>query len=135
VSVTRLIYASTRTDLSDAAVDAIFEVSLRNNRRDDITGALVVSQNYFVQLLEGPRPSVSQCMVRIAQDSRHTDIEFISTKAVPHRLFAGWSLCRVDTKRLSRSALIPHLVASAFRPEHLTQEAADDLFVAVATAP
>jgi len=114
-------------------VDAIFEVSLRNNGRDDVTGALVVSQNYFVQLLEGPRSLVSQCMIRIAQDRRHTAIEFISTKAVPHRLFAGWSLRRVDTKRLSRAALVPHLVASAFRPEHLTQEAADDLFHAAST--
>ena len=130
VSVTRLIYASTRTDRSAGAVNAIFEASQRNNRRDDISGALIVTNDYFVQLLEGSRPLVSRCMVRIVQDLRHTDIEFISTKSVPHRLFSGWSMRRVEAERLDRALLLSQLIVSAIVPAQLTPEAVEDLFQA-----
>jgi hypothetical protein len=122
VSVTRHIYASTRVDRSAKAVNEIFAVSERNNRRDAITGALIVTDDYFVQLLEGGRLAVSQRMVRIARDHRHEDIEFIPTKAVLHRLFTGWTLRRIQTERLDRTLLLSRLIVGALQPEQLTQD-------------
>jgi hypothetical protein len=85
---TRLIYASVRTDQSASALSEIFEVSRKNNLRDGLTGALIVSEAFFVQVLEGTRAQASECMWRIAQDGRHKDLELVAVNLVPHRLFA-----------------------------------------------
>ncbi len=124
---TRLIYASTRSDQSAAALDAIFEVSRANNLRDDITGALIVSDKHYVQLLEGDRYLVSQCMMRIARDIRHTEIEIIAVNLVPHRLFAQWSLHRIETPTLEARTLEPFLIDGAFQPKLMPQLAIEDL--------
>ena len=124
---TRLIYASTRSDRSAAALDTIFEVSRANNLRDDITGALIVSDKHYVQLLEGDRYLVSQCMVRIVQDIRHTDIEFVATSLVPYRMFARWSLHRIETSTVKGRTLKPFLIDGIFQPKLMPQVAIEDL--------
>ena len=124
---TRLIYVSTRADQTAEAVDAIFDVSQRLNRRDDITGALLVGSEHFVQILEGNREPVSRCMVRIIQDPRHRDVEFVSTNLVPHRLFPQWSLHRINVPALKKNVLQPFLLDGAFQPRRLSQVAIEDL--------
>ena len=37
----------------------------------------------YLQLLEGDRFLVSQCMMRIAKDARHTEIELVAVYLVP----------------------------------------------------
>lgn len=118
---TRLIYASTRLDRTLEGLDAIFAESHRNNLRDDITGALIVSDTHFVQLLEGSRHAVSQCMGRIAKDGRHTEIEFVSTEEVAYRLFAEWSMHRIEVAEIERPILRPFLVDGAFQPMLMSQ--------------
>lgn len=113
---TRLIYVSTRLDRTAEGLDAIFEASRRNNLRDDINGALVVSDSYFVQLLEGSYDAVSQCMARITQDSRHTGVEVVSTETVAYRLFPQWSMHRIDIAEIQKRRLNPFLIDGAFQP-------------------
>lgn len=124
---TRLIYVSTRVDRTAEAIDAIFEVSERWNSRDDITGALLVGDKYFLQVLEGRRHLVSQCMMRIARDPRHTDVEIVSTNLLPHRLFATWSLYRIDAAALRKSVIKPFLLDGVFQPKALSQAGIEDL--------
>lgn len=124
---TRLIYVSHRKDHSAEGLDAIFDVSRKNNLRDDITGALIVSDEYFVQLLEGDRLLVSQCMVRITHDVRHAEIEFVATNLVPNRLFAEWSLHRIETSAIDRNVLKPFLINGAFQPTLMPQAVIEDL--------
>ena len=124
---TRLIYASQRTDQSPAALDAIFEVSQVNNSRDGITGALIVSDEFFVQLLEGDRLLVSECMWRITRNVRHKDIELVAVNLVPHRLFAEWGLHRIDSAAIGRKMLKPFLVDGTFQPKQMTQSAIEGL--------
>ena len=121
MSPTRLIYASTRLDRTPEGLDAIFESSRRNNLRDDITGALILSDTYFVQLLEGSRQAVAQCMARISQDSRHTGIEFVSTEEVAYRLFAEWSMHRIDVAEIQERRLNPFLIDGEFQPMLMPQ--------------
>lgn len=124
---TRLIYSSTRRDRAPEPVDAILQTSRRNNLRDDITGVLIVSEQHFVQLLEGDRARVGWCFLRIVQDPRHEDVQIVSTNTVPYRLFPEWSMHLVETAALRRKTLDRYLIDGAFQPARMSQVAIEDL--------
>jgi hypothetical protein len=127
VSLTRLIYSSTREDRSQETLDGIMRASRRNNLRDEVTGVLVVSEGSFMQLLEGERLKVGRCLMRIMQDDRHRDIQIISTNTVPNRLFPEWSMHRVDASAIRRAILDRYLIRREFRPGDMKQGAIEDL--------
>ena len=87
----RVAYKSTANnpDLALVALVDIIAVSDRNNRRDNLTGALLVSKGRFFQILEGAAVDVDRALARIAKDSRHHDIEVVMRGDVSNRLFAG----------------------------------------------
>ena len=57
-----------------------------------ITGMLLHSHGHFLQAIEGPCSTVSDLLVRIASDRRHTDIRIISDRIIPRREFEGKAL-------------------------------------------
>jgi hypothetical protein len=73
----------------------------RNNRRDDLTGALVVDQGRFVQAIEGPPGAVERALERIAADPRCGPLEHLFDVEVPRRSMGEWSMWigRVDGAR------------------------------------
>lgn len=79
-------------DLALIALAEIIAVSDRNNRRDKLTGALLVSRGRFFQVLEGAAADVDRTLRRISADPRHTAIEEVLRREVKGRLFAGWSM-------------------------------------------
>lgn len=125
---TRLIFSSTRSDSNSETVDAILRVSRTNNVRDGVTGVLIVGERQFVQLLEGDRASVSRCFLRITKDPRHRDLQVISTGDVPHRLFAGHSMQRIDLFSVRSSVLERYLINGAFEPSWMPHAAIDQFF-------
>lgn len=102
----RLVYRSeSLIDHDDsAALDAIFRVSLVNNRRDRITGALALPDGKFVQVIEGARRDVDALMARIRSDGRHDSVSILGEWAVTARLFPGWAMARPDSRPLSEQA-------------------------------
>lgn len=102
----RLVYRSeSLIDHDDSvALDAIFRVSLVNNRRDRITGALALPDGKFVQVIEGAEAAVDALMVRIRADSRHDNIAVLGEWTVTARLFAGWAMARPDPTPLTEQA-------------------------------
>lgn len=90
----RVAYRSTANnpDLALIALADIIAVSDRNNRRDDLTGALLVSRGRFFQILEGASVDVDRALARIANDARHHDIEIVMRDEASNRLFPGWSM-------------------------------------------
>lgn len=127
MSITRLIYSSTRQDSSEGALDDILRVSRRNNLRHGITGVLVVSGSFFMQLLEGDRAKVGRCLMQIMQDQRHCDLQIISTNTVLNRLFPQWSMHRVETSGIKQAILDRYLIQGEFRPSEMQQSAIEDL--------
>jgi hypothetical protein len=123
----RLIYLSRRRDRAPETVDAILQASRRNNLRDDITGALIVSEQHFMQLLEGDRARVGWCLARIMQDPCHEDIQIVSTNTVPYRLFPEWNMHLVETAALRCETLDRYLIDGAFQPALMPQVAIEDL--------
>jgi len=52
----------------------ILDTSVRNNKRDGITGVLLYHDEMFFQVLEGPKAAVQHCFARILRDRRHANV-------------------------------------------------------------
>ena len=63
-----------------------------NNRALSITGGLMFNRDYFGQVLEGDRTSVSELFCRIAKDQRHRSIVIVEASVVDSRMFEHWSM-------------------------------------------
>lgn len=90
----RLVYCS-RACIDTASLQAMSEllgVSQRNNTRDGLTGALAVNDGWFLQVIEGPGTALDHLIRRLAEDSRHTEVEILSRRPVSGRLFPDWSM-------------------------------------------
>jgi hypothetical protein len=66
----RLIYRSTCSEsfLPNEDLKALVQQSAENNRRDGITGLLLLSGDQFLQVLEGPSPAVNRLFRRLCRD-------------------------------------------------------------------
>ena len=102
----RLVYRSESCISHEdvAGLDAIFRVSIRNNARDNITGALALPDGKFVQSLEGEEACLNRLMDRVRADVRHENIEVLGEWPIQARLFAGWAMARPDPTPLTDQA-------------------------------
>ena len=71
-------------------LSAILSKSNGNNRRENITGALMFDDLWFTQALEGERDAVWRTYARILEDERHRGVTVIDARAVETRLFGNW---------------------------------------------
>ena len=94
----RLTYASTATFQSDikggieSEVARVLLQSRRNNPKANLGGVLHFGNGYFFQCLEGPRDQVNRVYQKISQDTRHRNVQVLSTQSVDQRLFSDWSM-------------------------------------------
>ena len=89
----QLCYISTaRPGHGWEAIDAILATSRRNNRHVQVTGLLPFNGKRFLQLLEGPAPSVHGVYSRIQSDPRHFAIVKLSEREIAEREFGGWEM-------------------------------------------
>jgi len=73
-------------------ISDILATSQRNNDRDGLTGALAISDGWYLQVIEGGGSALDRLMTRLAKDPRHTDIEVLERRPVGGRLFSSWSM-------------------------------------------
>lgn len=107
----RLIYRShdrippqaRRTELG-----ALFSQARSRNKRSELTGALLVSDDWFVQTLEGDEPVVRDLYARIEADPRHDRLEVLEAGPVAGRVFARWAMARVADDGEPDLPLIAH---------------------------
>lgn len=94
----RLIYRShslVPSEQRTGGLGEIFATARRHNRALGITGALVVTQDAFVQTLEGDEDAVRRLFETICQDERHDHITLLEERTAP-RTFGRWSMARVS---------------------------------------
>jgi len=77
-------------DENDGVLRGILSAGLKNNPRRGLSGVLVVDGNLFVQVLEGPRSTLSSTFCRIQNDTRHGGLVLAGFEEVPDRLFPDW---------------------------------------------
>ena len=89
----QLVYISERCSSTDDA--AITKIKLRaehNNHRRNITGALLFTERYFLQYLEGEAAVVDALFASICRDPRHTNARLLLRTPIQQRDFSRWSL-------------------------------------------
>ncbi len=93
----RIIYISTaRVEPTREMVADILRQSYRNNRRDGLTGLLVVGGRRFLQVLEGDRERLDAAYVRIKEDPRHFALVELGRRPITGRGFGDWDMgCRL----------------------------------------
>ncbi|MFZ3585419.1 BLUF domain-containing protein [Loktanella sp. DJP18] len=91
-----------RSELEPKVLSDILEVSVRNNRRDGITGVLMHHDDLFFQVLEGERRVVEQCYARICKDPRHTSISETLNETVEVRSFPDWLMGYVGPDEIGK---------------------------------
>jgi hypothetical protein len=74
---------------------AIFTSARRNNRARGITGALMISDDAFVQTLEGEEGAVRDLFDTIREDPRHEEVVLVREIEGP-RQFARWAMAKVS---------------------------------------
>lgn len=95
----RLVYRSHSRishDEREAVLGQIFDVARAKNKAAGVTGALLITDHYFVQALEGEEPVVRSLYERISEDQRHDDVVLMDERSVPSRLFPRWAMAQVS---------------------------------------
>jgi len=100
---TQLIYTSKcrisgGADQLPFAVKAIADVGRRRNALTGVTGAMMLHNGIFAQVLEGPGEAPEHVFERIARDSRHSDVAVVANRAVETRIFPEWSMVLVGAE-------------------------------------
>jgi hypothetical protein len=128
--LSRLVYVSRRGSRSPSDIVEILEKSEARNAVDAITGALVMTPDYYLQLLEGEQRVLKARYDRISRDPRHSHVGLILFEVTDERLFPDWSMTAVD---LSEGDLIvPYTEGKELRPEELPRAVVERLFRDVA---
>jgi len=94
----QLIYRSQSLIPSDqrrVELGDVFTTARRNNKRLGVTGALMVSDDSFVQTLEGDETVVRDLYEKIVTDARHERVMLLQEEFVEERTFGRWAMAKV----------------------------------------
>ena len=97
----RLIYRShslipaTGPDEGSNGLADILRIARSNNVSLGVTGALMLYDDWFAQVLEGPQDVVETLFGRIRTDKRHNSLRLDQAETVPGRLFDKWAMAIV----------------------------------------
>jgi hypothetical protein len=116
--------------IHDRIHDILLE-SVTNNRRDDVTGALIHDDKWFAQALEGPETMVTATFERILRDPRHSDVRLIKMQPVPARRFGAWWMACVARSEENADLFRHHCEGECFDPQLMRADRLGDLIEAV----
>ena len=108
--VFRLIYRSRNLiPLDDRRTElgTLFSTARSNNKKKDITGALLVRGDWFAQVLEGDEEPVRALFTRIERDGRHANVSVLKSGPAA-RVFGRWAMARVSAEGEPDIPLIAH---------------------------
>ncbi|MEQ1784257.1 MAG: BLUF domain-containing protein [Hyphomonadaceae bacterium] len=113
----RCLYASrAAAGTGGAILDEILAQSRRNNPAKGITGMLCVSNDVFIQLLEGGRDEVCDLYNAIVRDTRHEHVRLLAYDEINQRQFGNWTMGRVDLARVNPSVLLKYFKRAELDP-------------------
>ncbi len=95
----RLMYRSHNQipqDERKVELGKLFSVARSFNKTQGISGALLVSDDWFVQVLEGEETAVRTLFARIEKDPRHDRVAPLETTPIESRVFSRWAMARVS---------------------------------------
>jgi hypothetical protein len=87
-----VIYVSKPVGFDDTVLDDILVQSKKNNKKNQITGALICRADLYLQYLEGPPNKIDSVYSKIKIDGRHRDVILLEEAKSKRRLFANWEM-------------------------------------------
>lgn len=91
--ISQLVYISERSaETDDEVIKNLKLQAEQNNHRLNITGALLYTERYFLQFLEGEQRILNELFSTICQDDRHSNVRLMMYKTIQKRDFPTWSL-------------------------------------------
>ena len=91
--VHQLIYVSlAQKKMLKSDLYIILRKARKNNEHSDVTGLLVYSDEYFIQVLEGKKEVVKNLFKKISEDTRHSDIQILEERETSERAFLNWKM-------------------------------------------
>ncbi len=90
-----LVYVSRSSLVLEGDADAVKEIvssSISRNGPAGLTGAMIYTELYFAQVLEGPSRAIDELMNRIRRDKRHHDVTVVAEQRIPTRKFEDWAM-------------------------------------------
>lgn len=137
MALSRLVYISeNHLDPADGPIlgqlAGILATSNRNNRRDDLTGALVFDDGWFLQSLEGEQTQVWTAFERIREDERHAGVRLLEFGPRGSRLFGNWWMGLATRSGATQSAFAPFLRNGMLQAQTMTADDVIALMVALA---
>ncbi|MFT3723452.1 MAG: BLUF domain-containing protein [Hyphomonadaceae bacterium] len=113
----RCLYASRAAAEATAAIlDEILAQSRRNNPARGITGMLCVSNNVFIQVLEGGRDEVCDLYNAIVRDPRHENVRLLSYDEITERRFGAWTMGQVNLAKVNPALLLKYFRRAELDP-------------------
>ncbi|KOR29925.1 hypothetical protein TI03_00965 [Achromatium sp. WMS1] len=135
--LTRIIYYSQlASDVSkdfiidESIIAEILQASRNNNSKNNITGMLLYSGNYFLQCLEGARSDVNETYNRILRDSRHNNAILLWYGEIAQRDFGIWDMGYVGGAE-AREIIKTYSVGNDFNPHYMSGQSALNLLKAL----
>jgi hypothetical protein len=93
MSLNQLVYISQAVrKMSAEDLLAIQKVAKVNNEPIDVTGSLFYNGGWFLQVLEGPLPTLLELYKKIAKDPRHKNSRVLYNEPAKFRTFTRWSM-------------------------------------------
>ena len=113
----RCLYASRAAAGTSAAIlDDILAQSRRNNPANGITGLLCISNNLFIQVLEGGRDEVCDLYHAIVRDGRHEHVRLLAYEEIAERRFGAWTMGQVNLSKVNPSQLLKYFKRAELDP-------------------
>ncbi len=149
-SLLNLIYFSRLNLANDTPtrlrqINEITKQAQKKNEFSVITSFLIVEGSFAVQIIEGERQSVHETFQRIANDSRHRDIQIIEWREIAKRgfvtSFTTASRSTANEAHFNKAGLLPmlqrgtpkastiHALATTLQGESMAKQGIDHLFV------
>ncbi len=126
--VSRSEIQKTDEDL-ESEIGKILESARLNNRLACITGALLFSDGWFAQILEGRQEAIENVFETIQGDPRHSNVTVLHFHPVPERSFPAWSMAYAGLDSAWRER-VPAL-RSMPSPEEIAVQPSGHAFIGV----
>lgn len=92
-----------------------------------VGGCLIHVDDYFIQVMEGPRGPLSETYNRIAHDERHSEVNLVTVGPITARQFTLPTLAAFDIASAGNPVFAKYRVRPSFCPYHMAPHALSDL--------
>ncbi|MEN6669439.1 BLUF domain-containing protein [Psychrobacter sp. B38] len=99
-----------------------FEKARRNNERSNITSALAINDDYFIQNLEGSRYDINKFLARVINERPHLLLQVINVEEIASRRWDGFLIKYLTSKAQDEENMLMSFSAGAdFNPYLMSQ--------------